>query len=304
MKSLMRLFLFLIVSVVLFTACDDDSVGVRLAPEKPVDVYTVTGDKQVTVRWIHRSQSEVSRFRVFRSLDNNKFTVIGETSGFIYTDRDVNLKNGVKYYYAVSAVGLNGAESKLSSENAFSTPRSEGFDAVVHDYRKYGDKGNFGGFNFIDKFEVDWFNPIPDFFFDYDPDQKKYFVSVWAPYKIAIMGKTNNIHDIDKAPVLTDPRWNKNQFFIKGKNGDGKQIDIELFSEEVKTGHTYLIYMYNPGPKNKADNYAKIRVTSIGNDVLTFDWAYQDVLSVWELEKRMRSIRNITIDKNVKRIKK
>ena len=217
MRHLAKLLSLLVISVVLFTACDDDSVSVRIdPPEAPTELYTVTGDRQVTVRWDHRFENEVDYFRVFRSLDDNEFTLIGETSGFVYTDNDVNLENGRKYYYAVSAVGFNGARSELSASTntTYSTPRAEGFDAIVHDYRVYGDQGSYGGYNFIDKFEVDWFDPIPDFFFDYDPNLQKYYVSVWAPYKIAHMGETTDIHNIREAPLLTDNVWNKYQFFF------------------------------------------------------------------------------------------
>ncbi|MFA8344029.1 MAG: hypothetical protein ACEPO8_13735 [Rhodothermaceae bacterium] len=295
MKKISRLLLAaLTLSVLVITGCNDDSpTKVIIKPEAPRNVYTVTGDRQVDIFWDHLYKNEIDYYRVFVSTDNNKFDYIGKTNGFSFLDNATEVKNGVKYYYAVTAVGFNGAESDLSKENAYSTPRAEGFGAIVHDYKKYED-GDFGGFSFLTGFELDYLSFDADFFFDYDADMGKFYVNVWNPSSIADMGLTNNINDIAEAPELSSNLWSKSKITTG---------DYEFFYTEAKVNHTYVIHIYNTNPDYKADNYAKIRITEIGNDKLVFDWAYRDVLGNYELEKRTmankkRSIGSLKFKRN------
>lgn len=293
MKTIKKLLLALITFSALFiTGCDDDPVKVRFF-DAPHDVYTVTGDNRVNVYWSHVSPATVDYYRVYWSEDDNKFNYLGDavTNNFI----DTGAKNGVKTYYAVTAVAFDGYESELSKESAYSTPREEGFDALVHDYRVYADQGEYGGYSFLDRFEVNYLSTAADFFFDYDPEAKLFYISVWAPYSLADMGNTEDIHQVKEAPELSDNVWNKYPFQLG---------EYDIFSEEVKVGHTYVIHIYNSDPNATADNYAKIRIKSVGNDKLVFDWAYQDVLGVWELEKRSGGTTLRKIDKAAKRIEK
>lgn len=275
MKKISRLLLAaLTLSMLVITGCNDDSpTKVIIKPEAPRNVYTVTGDRQVDIFWDHLYKNEIDYYRVFVSTDNNKFDYIGKTNGFSFLDNATEVKNGVKYYYAVTAVGFNGAESDLSKENAYSTPRPQGFNHSINDFIEFPATS---GFSFL-TFKTVHFSEgnEADFFYEFDLKTGKYFINVWMDTDIADMGATQDIHDIDVAP---SSGWS-NQLVTINNEFQAKYV-------EAIVGRTYVIHTH--------DNfYGKIRIRELRNERVFFDWAFMDSQGNMELEKRNYGIREI-----------
>lgn len=268
------LFLLLVASAFLFTGCDDDNPNtVLIKPEAPINVYTITGDREVNIYWNHSFKNDVDYYRVYVSTDNDEFNFIGSTSGLSFLDNADEVINGIKYYYAVTAVGFNGAESELSMENAFSTPRPQGFNAAINDFILFPATG---AFSFLTFQPVHFFEGNEaDFFYEFDPNTGKHYINVWLDTDIADMGSTDNINDI---PVAPNSGWS-NQIVTIDNTLEAKYV-------EAFVGRTYVIHTH--------DNfYGKIRISELRDERVIFDWAFMDSQGNMELEKRDYSIREI-----------
>jgi hypothetical protein len=77
------------------------------------------------------------------------------------------------------------------------------------------------------------------------------------------MGRTNNIYDISYAPTTG---W------VPLQTGDNIKY------VEATVGHTYIIWTVD-------NHFAKIRIKSITNGRMMFDWAYQLVEGNIELKR-------------------
>lgn len=273
MKTINRLLLAVFTfSILILTGCDDLTTPRFF--EAPHDVYTVTGENRVDVYWSHITPAEVDYYRVYWSEDNNKFEFLGNAYTNSYSDLEAS--NGVKTYYAVTAVAYSdGFESELSKETAYSTPRPQGFNASIFDFITFPNTSGFSfttfqAMHFLDQNQD---GVQADFFLENDVQNGKFYLNVWTDTDIADMGQTDDIHEVDVAP---NAGWSQ----------DVVQIDDNLQAKyvEAKVGHTYVI--------NTWDNfYGKIRVLEIRNERIFFDWAFQDSQGNMELEKRNHSIR-------------
>lgn len=95
------------------------------APAFPVGVTSETGDGAVRIRWIANQDPDLSIYRVYLSdRADGVYRPIGETHGTSFVDDGA--RNGITYFYAVSAIDDCGNESELSREDVFDTPRPEG----------------------------------------------------------------------------------------------------------------------------------------------------------------------------------
>ena len=170
-----------------------------------------------------------------------------QTSYFI----DWESANGVTYYYAVTAYDYNGNESELSYDVVYATPRPEGFNQSIFNYNKYPENS---GYSFSNYSVVPYDDLGSDFFFEnYDGE---FYLNVWDDTDIQNMGQTYDIYDIPYAPASG---WNPSKY------------------ELAVVGHTYVIWTWN-------NHFAKVRVKSITNDRVVFDWAYQLVEGNRELK--------------------
>jgi hypothetical protein len=103
-----------------------------------------------------------------------------------------------------------------------------------------------------------------DFFFE--NFEGTYYLNVWDDTDIQDMGFTENFNEISYAPL------------------DGWvpiQPDENVKYTEAVVGHTYVIWTWD-------NHYAKIRVKSISNERIVFDWAYQ----LLEGEQQLKSNRD------------
>ncbi len=259
MKRLIGLLvvLFLFAStVMLFSGCDKkctDTVEVS-PPGVPSGVYSITGDRMVTIVWAPVNEVNLDHYNVWQA-DNavGPYTEIGETTDnqFVATE----LTNGDTYYFAVSSVDIYGNESDLSYETIFDTPRPDG-SATLKDYNYYPESS---GFSFANEQVVPYDDASADVYVDYDENSDAFFLNVGRDLTdLQDFGYTDNLNDIDYAPL----------------NGWS-----DLGYAELILGHSYIVWT--------ADNhYGVLRVTSMSKSTyqVGFDWAYQTDLGNRELK--------------------
>jgi len=242
----------LLTIMLIITSCDinDSYDNDYTPPAAPSGIQVLNGDKRVDIYWIKNRESDVAGYNVYYNYTyEGKYTLIGSTSGTHFAD--VYAENGVKYYYAVAAYDYNGNESELSYDVIYSTPRPEGFNHAIFDYRRFPNKS---GFTFNDFTTVPYDDNATDFFFEIY--QGTPYLVVYDDTDIQDMGLTNDIYDIPYAPVTG---WNPNK------------------EEIAKIGHTYVIWTYD-------NHFAKIRIKNITSDRVVFDWAFQLVSGEYQLK--------------------
>lgn len=171
---------------------------------------------------------------------SGKYTLIGSTYQNYFADNGI--RNGRKYYYAVTAIDYNNNESELSYESAYAAPRPEGYGVSLTDANT---SPTIAGYDFS-AYRVMPYNDLnTDVYFEIY--QNQYYLVVKSDSDIQDMGPTRDILDITYAPTSG---WSSTKDAI------------------VKAGHTYVIWTWDY-------HYAKIRVRSISGNRITFDWAYQ-----------------------------
>jgi len=96
-----------------------------VAPAKPTGLIFTAGNGQVTLDWADNAEADLLEYEVYRStatpvtIDNAHQINITSVTTSAFTDSAAT--NGVKYYYAVTAVDTSGNESTASTE-ASATP--------------------------------------------------------------------------------------------------------------------------------------------------------------------------------------
>jgi hypothetical protein len=252
-----RLLLFVLVLPLLLSlqACDnhDHLDGPDYdPPARPTGLTVLNGDQRVDLAWNYNRENDVDGYNVYvANTYNGKYQKIGTTSKNYFVDEGVS--NGKTYYYAVTAFDYSGNESDLSEADIHTTPRPEGFNVIVMDFRQFPSNAGFG---FYDARVLPYNDKFTDVYFDIDEGVP--YLCVYANASIKDMGVTNDIYDIAEPPLSG---WSTTD--------DAKAI----------VNHTYVIL-------NEDGNYAKMRVTQITPQSVKFDWAYQTVAGNPDLQKR------------------
>jgi len=222
----------------------------NIPPKSPKNIYSITGDNWVELHWQNNYEQDLDGYNVYRGNSYfGKYELIGSTKRNYFVD--YTAKNGNTYYYAITAFDYSGNESELSTDVVYDTPRPEGYNQVVFDFRKF--PGN-SGYDFSSYSVVPYNSDNCDMFFD--NDNGKYYMVVYDDTDIQDMGPTTDIYDIDKAPI----------------SGWSPTKDVRLY-----VGHTYVVWTWD-------NHYAKFRVKYISNERVVFDWAYQLVEGNRELK--------------------
>lgn len=239
-------------SVFIFISCDNhvDNYD-RTPPSPPENVQTFVGDNLVEITWDDNRERDIAGYNVYYSYTYwGDYELIGNTNGTHFIDYDAI--NGELYYYAVAAYDYDGNESELSYDEVYGVARPEGLNQSVFDYIDYPD---LAGYDFSE-YSVVPYNAFSDdyssdfFFENYEGD---FYLNVWDDTDIQDMGFTETLYDITYAPLSG---W------------------VPLMPDEnvkytlVEVGHTYVIWTWD-------NHFAKIRVKTISNERIVFDWAYQ-----------------------------
>lgn len=229
-------------------------VEIDRVPAAPQGVESITADEAVYLFWLPVRESDLEGYRVYRSLDDVDYFLIGHTSEEAYVDHDV--VNGQTYYYAVSAYDRKNHESELSHETVFDTPRPEGQNLLLADYNVYP---QISGYDFSTYLIVPYSNINADFYIEYFSSSGVFYINMANDQTdIQDMGYTADFDVISYAP-----------------SGGWSAVGWS----ELIAGHTYVIW-------TKDDHYAKLRVTSINApSSVHFDWGYQTAVSNPELAR-------------------
>ena len=247
-----------------------------VAPSRPKGIYSITGEEAVYLYWEENDERDLRGYVVYRSRDEEgPYKPLGTASRAEYVDDEV--RNGVTYWYGITAFDYDDNESDLSYVT-YDTPRPEGWDEIIHAYNVHPWVA-VSGFDFSRGEVVPWDLARADIFLEHDDNYGVFFLWV-ADYQTDIQdfGYTDDIDDVDMAPY-TEAGWSA------------------LGWVEVIMGHTYLVW-------TRDDHYAKLRVHGFSRSYgIFFDWAWQVAPGNPELKIRPpREQREINTKLSVSRI--
>ena len=227
--------------VMAFAGCEPVVYPDLTPPAAPQGIATRTGDGLVELFWLKNTETDVAGYRVYASSSlNGTYEFIGKARTPYFLDDGVT--NGRTYFYAIAAYDNAGNESELSKEIAYDTPRPEGLDVMMQNYRLWP---NVGGYDFSTYSVGPYDDQYTDVFFEYY--NGAYYLNVWQDGEIQDMGYTGSLLDIGEAPVA----------------GYSPTKDVQVIP-----GHTYVIWTWD-------NHFAKLRVTQLSSTKVIFDWAYQ-----------------------------
>ncbi len=235
-----------LLSLAFITACDDDHNGNPVEydyypPLPPVGIRTTSLDNAVQIDWIDNQEDDIAGYNVFVAPTyDGRYELIGHTSNNRFVDNGA--RNGVTYYYAVTAYDFSGNESALSKDVAYDTPRPEGLGLMLYD--RFVDP-NRAGYDFSANRQINYDTDNTDCFVEFS-NGKPYLV-VWEDSDVQDMGYTKNLDEISVAP---DAGWSPSK------------------DAHIIVGHTYVIWTFD-------NHFAKVRITEIAQNYVRFDWAYQ-----------------------------
>jgi hypothetical protein len=231
-----------ICSVLLFSGCRERILEADYyTPAAPQGLATSAGDQAVYLSWYPNTEPDLSGYNVYYSLSySGTYHLIGTTSSTQFTDDQV--RNGSTYYYAITAFNRHGDESNLTDEVAAVTPRPEGYDVFLADYRT---NPSNSGLDFSSLTIGPYDDQYTDVFFEYY-NGRMYF-DVWDDSQIQDAGYTQTLYDVVQAP---EGGWSSTHDAM------------------VIAGHTYVIRTWD-------SHFAKVRVISASASGVTFDWTYQ-----------------------------
>ena len=224
-------------------------------PAAPRGVTSISGDGEVTVVWIENTEPDLDGYEIWRSRDPDNDYVRIATVGRRATDfLDTDVRNGTTYFYAVRAFDDDGDESALSPETVEDTPRPEGYGVTLSDFAIDASRAGFAfaagdrGPTHWDRDGDDWLDRSVDIFFRWDDDLGASLIqSDHDDLLMQDLGYHDRMEGVDVAPA---------------------QGYTTLWMELIE-GHVYAFYTPD-------DHYAKIRVTRVSDESVTFDWAYQE----------------------------
>ncbi len=210
-------------------------------PSAPQGVYTETGDALVELFWRANPEPDVAGYKVYISSSySGKYTFLGSARQPHFVD--AGAQNGVTYYYAVSAYDVSGNESALSIDVAYDTPRPEGYNVQLADYRTHPASA---GYDFSTYSVGQYDDQYTDVFFD--NDNGAYYLDVWTDSDVRDMGATTSLYDVPYAP---SGGWSTTK--------DAVAIP----------GHTYVVRTWD-------NHFGKLRVIAVSGAGVKFDWTYQ-----------------------------
>lgn len=112
---------------------EDQLIKINLDLEEvlpPVEVTMDIGDKQLVIWWQSPLEDYLAGYRIFKSLDGEKFDLLAEVepSQTSYTDHEV--ENGMIYYYTIQSVNIFGDCSRRTEVKSAIPNPSLGFNLI------------------------------------------------------------------------------------------------------------------------------------------------------------------------------
>lgn len=243
-------YLFIIASIFLI-GCKENYYIDTTPPSPPQGLRVLALDNAAELSWVSNTEPDLAGYKIWVSdRYDGKYTYVATVSKNNFVDYEA--KNGVRYYYAVTAFDYTDNESDLSADVIYATPRPEGYGTRIDDYRVLP---NSAGYDFS-TYSIGKYNDnFTDVFFE--NYNGRYYLDVWNDTDIQDMGYTATLDDIAYAPSAG---WAPSK------------------SAEAIVGHTYVIWTVD-------DHYAKMRVKEVTASRITFDWAYQLVAQDPQLKR-------------------
>lgn len=225
-----------------FSGCEERLLQVEsYPPSAPKGLQAYALDKTVELTWYGIDAEDLDCYNIYWSFTpNGGYEYLGSTKNDYYFDRGVT--NGTTYYYKISACDWNGNESALSKNYSFATPRPEGIDVGMKNFRS---EPELAGYDFSSNSVGPYDDKYTDIYFEYYGGIS--YLDVWDDTEIQDMGYTDGIDEIAQSPT----------------RGWSPTKDVQAIA-----GHTYVVRTWD-------DHYAKIRVISVSASGIIFDWAYQ-----------------------------
>lgn len=238
-------------ALLLVAGCEELHEIDTVPPAAPRGIRTVSLDNAVEIQWLENTEPDVAGYKIWVSDQfDGRYELLATTNDTRFLD--VGARNGVTSYYALSAYDFERNESELSTDVAYDTPRPEGYNVLLAEYRFDPTRG---GYDFS-TYSVGYYNDdYTDLFFEYSSGRA--WLLVWDDTDVQDMGYTGSIDEISSAPV----------------NGWAPSK-----SAEAIPGHTYVVWTWD-------DHYAKVRVREVTSSRVVFDWAYQTALGNTELRQ-------------------
>ena len=232
-------------SVLVLAGCNDSTrPRDHEPPAAPRGLYSVTGDRSVTLDWLENTESDVVGYRVYEAPCDGPSCPYDEIA---YTTRSnytvPGLSNGVTRFFAVTAIDQAGNESDLSEDEVFDTPRPAGFGRSLANYLVTPATSGYD-------FSAGVVRPFDDASTDIYFGSNAGVSLMYTPFEdtdIQDAGYATSLDVIDFAPGA-------------GWSPTG--------SVELIVGHCYFVWTHD-------DHYAKFRVTSLSSSQVEIDWAYQ-----------------------------
>jgi hypothetical protein len=250
-----RLLLPLVMLGILVAGCNERIAAPVIPPAAPQGLFSVTGDREVTLVWLANTEADVVGYRIYEGpcggldCEYTRIAAIPVPVGAEYVEYVVTgLTNGRTRFFAVAAVNRAGAESDLSYGDVFDTPRPAGTGLALNNYLIHDTNT---GYDFSAFARTDAIAPPADVFFGYYEDttgliHQQIFVPDYST-DIQDAGLVTSLDGVDFAP---ESGWSPSG------------------TVEAIVGHAYVVW-------TRDNHFAKFLVTAVGPTRITLDWAYQ-----------------------------
>jgi hypothetical protein len=226
------------------------------APSAPRGVSVVTGDGDVTVSWLSNPEEDLDGYDILRSRRASQgFAIVGSVGRASTSYADPTAENGTTYYYGVVAIDEGGNVSDRSRDRAVSTPRPQGEGIELGDIDLDPTRAGIR-LSEADRGPVHW-DADGDDWLDDDLD-----IAYWLDGEFGIPYFLSDHDDV----FMQDLGFHMTLQAIDSVPTEG----YTSFSTEIVEGHLYAFL-------TRDGNYAKVRVTDVAAEAVTFDWAYQTV---------------------------
>jgi hypothetical protein len=253
-----RLLLPLMALGILLAGCSEKTTApVIHPPAAPRGLFSVTGDNQVTLVWLANTEADLVGYRIYEGpcggadCEYTRIAAIPAPAGADYVQYVVTgLTNGQTRFFAVAAVNRAGAESDLSYDDVFDTPRPAGSGLSLNNFMVYATNL---GYDFSAFVRTNTIAPPADMFFGYYEDTTGFIhQQIFVPdlsTDIQDAGYVSTLDAVDFAPDA-ESGWSPSG------------------TVEAVVGHAYVVW-------TRDNHFAKFRVTAVGPTQVTLDWAYQ-----------------------------
>ena len=251
------------VSIIVLSGCNDNDRHCTACPEvelaAPRGLYAITGDEQVTLVWYANTETDLAGYAIYHSdTYYGTYSFVREVDacdGCYEEEVTLAVANGETYFYAVSAFDLQGRESELSYEEVSSTPRPQGTATITNQTTANATSG----FDLSRGIVTAADDCRSDFYYVHDELGGLVFAGCLEPGMTMIQDMGTTGDDFSEITTAPESGWSP------------------LSYVEAIPMHTYVLL-------TRDDHYAKIRITSLNADEMSFQWAYQTVINNTDLE--------------------